>query len=105
MTRKSKYEFLKKKKCACCGCKSNLTVDHIIPKAYGYTVVNNRQPLCLECNRNKGILIIDYQKKTSELEPYMFGLNEDGVKELFNNTFNFSGRLFKPGRSLEKYMK
>jgi hypothetical protein len=94
MTRRAKYLFLKGKKCACCGKKDKLTIDHIKPKSYGYTVVGNKQPLCRKCNSEKGILIIDYNHKTMELEPWMFRLTNEGLRKAFNDTSWFSSVVY-----------
>jgi len=47
---KKKYNF----KCAICGRRKKLTVDHIIPLSKGGTnYIDNIQPLCKSCNSSK----------------------------------------------------
>jgi 5-methylcytosine-specific restriction endonuclease McrA len=49
-------------KCACCGEKKPLTVDHIIPiKHGGANIIENIQPLCQSCNSKKHTKIIDFR--------------------------------------------
>ncbi len=49
-------------RCACCGRKTRLTKDHIIPVTQGGTSdIDNLQPLCQSCNSCKGRKIIDYR--------------------------------------------
>lgn len=61
--------------CANCGTTTNLHCDHIIPrvkdrKGIRWLDVTNLQPLCEDCNLNKGTEVIDYrtpeQKRISE---------------------------------------
>ena len=50
------------RKCLCCGESKILWPDHIIPVVYGGSSnVENRQPLCMECNSKKATKIIDYR--------------------------------------------
>lgn len=49
-------------RCLACGQQRPLTPDHVIPIAQGGDVsIDNIQPLCLECNQQKGARIIDYR--------------------------------------------
>lgn len=49
------YKHIIKERCAQCGSKENLTVDHIIPKAEGGSeAITNLQILCSNCNLAKG---------------------------------------------------
>lgn len=42
-------------RCVYCGSPENLTIDHIVPRAYGGTNDRaNLQTLCARCNSNKG---------------------------------------------------
>jgi hypothetical protein len=102
-----KREYLKGKSCLCCGATRNLTVDHILPSAFGFTLDKNKQPLCNDCNVNKGILPIDFASKTIVILPFMLRLNEDGLRELFSNTRTFSCNLLNPTykRSVKKYSR
>jgi hypothetical protein len=86
----------KKLRCECCGTRNNLTRDHIIPKSNGTTLLNNKQILCKKCNQAKGVLIINYSKKMIELEPYMFALNNKGLRLLFTDTYHFGCNLRNP---------
>jgi hypothetical protein len=79
--------------CVVCGTKKNLTVDHVVPKAWGGTK-NYAQILCREHNMDKGILIIDYEKKIIETQPYMFALNDKGREYLFKQPREFGCGLF-----------
>lgn len=41
--------------CVKCGCKDNLTIDHITPiRNGGISVESNMQTMCFNCNQNKG---------------------------------------------------
>ncbi len=52
------------KTCLLCGCEDCITVDHIISLYDGGTNRTiNYQPLCCNCNRAKGSLSIDFDKK------------------------------------------
>ena len=47
------------KKCALCGSRRDLTIDHIIPLSKGGADRNrNKQCLCATCNRKKGALLM-----------------------------------------------
>lgn len=49
-------------KCLCCGKKTKLTIDHIVPLTMGGTNnIDNIQPLCQSCNSRKNNKIIDYR--------------------------------------------
>jgi|GEM_PF-823606 len=52
--------------CACCGRKGETqTMDHIIPLSSGGSIdIDNVQPLCLNCNCEKALKIIDYRPRT-----------------------------------------
>ena len=53
------YEY----RCACCGEKKPLTVDHVIPLSRGGSnAIENIQPLCRTCNSSKKDKHIDYRK-------------------------------------------
>lgn len=42
--------------CLSCGCRSDLTVDHVMPESKGGpTEINNLQTLCRSCNSKKGV--------------------------------------------------
>lgn len=46
-------------KCVKCGSKSNLTIDHVIPKSKGgRDSVTNYQTMCFKCNQEKAASII-----------------------------------------------
>lgn len=50
-------------KCLCCGVRKPLTIDHVLPLSMGGSNdVSNIQPLCLECNLQKGTRYIDYRR-------------------------------------------
>lgn len=55
-------------KCLCCGRNDKkLTIDHIIPLSKGgKNVIDNVQPLCMDCNRKKHVKTIDYRKGHKE---------------------------------------
>lgn len=49
-------------RCVCCGRKTALQHDHIIPVSLGGpSDIGNIQPLCKRCNDRKGTRIIDYR--------------------------------------------
>ena len=49
-------------KCLCCGEKTKLTPDHVVPISKGGTnYIENIQPLCMGCNRKKNAKTIDYR--------------------------------------------
>lgn len=49
-------------RCLCCGVKTKLTVDHVIPVIHGgSSSIDNIQPLCALCNSKKGTQTIDYR--------------------------------------------
>ncbi|MBD3197989.1 MAG: hypothetical protein GF317_23265 [Candidatus Lokiarchaeota archaeon] len=49
--------------CLCCGSKTNISIDHVIPvHKGGENTISNLQPLCKSCNSAKGVKIIDYRK-------------------------------------------
>jgi len=51
-----------KSRCACCGKRRRLTVDHIIPVSKGGTSdISNIQPLCQSCNSKKRDKVVDYR--------------------------------------------
>lgn len=55
--------------CLCCGNREpdiKLVADHVIPLALGGSnCIENRQPLCIDCNRRKNARIIDYRNDYS----------------------------------------
>lgn len=57
--------------CLACGRREphiRLTVDHVIPLSWGGTnALDNLQPLCSECNLDKGAQTIDYRGAASVL--------------------------------------
>lgn len=51
-------------RCACCGKKKKLTIDHIVPLSKGGTnYISNIQPLCKSCNSRKGAKTIKYSSR------------------------------------------
>lgn len=59
----------------CLGCneKKPLTVDHIVPLSRGGSNdISNIQPLCINCNCEKGTDIIDYRKKKLDFKQLSF---------------------------------
>jgi 5-methylcytosine-specific restriction endonuclease McrA len=60
---KARYDYT----CLCCGKREpeiTLSPDHVIPVSKGgANTINNIQPLCLSCNRQKNARIIDYRKE------------------------------------------
>ena len=49
-------------KCLCCGTTENIQVDHVVPLSKGGTnTIDNLQPLCKACNRQKMTKTIDYR--------------------------------------------
>lgn len=54
-------------RCAACGERRPLSVDHIVPLSLGGTSdISNLQPLCEECNSLKGHQAIDYRRKKEQ---------------------------------------
>jgi hypothetical protein len=52
-------------KCLCCGCYSNISLDHIQSiRNGGKNEIENLQPLCRSCNSSKGAKTIDYRNST-----------------------------------------
>lgn len=50
-------------KCLRCGLRKPLTIDHVLPLSMGgNNDVSNVQPLCLDCNLQKGARHIDYRR-------------------------------------------
>jgi 5-methylcytosine-specific restriction endonuclease McrA len=52
-------------RCLQCGSKKHLQIDHIIPRYKNINLqysLDNLQPLCAKCNKNKGIRTIDLTK-------------------------------------------
>lgn len=48
--------------CLCCGNKTKLTPDHVVPLAHGGSnTIDNIQPLCLTCNLRKSTKHWDYR--------------------------------------------
>lgn len=102
MTNAAKKRFHETHKvCACCGAKGKMTLDHVRPKCFGGTR-EWRQALCSTCNKNKGILTMDYNTKTFYLEPWMMNLNKKDQRELLHNTFTFSADYLNPSTKLHK---
>lgn len=61
--------------CLRCGCKEDLTIDHIIPLSLGgLNKVGNFQTLCNPCNNEKGSFIVDY-RPIEFLSPTWFDLD------------------------------
>ena len=55
-------------KCLCCGQTKPLQGDHVLPICKGGSSwLHNIQPLCGECNRNKGRKHIDYRTTQGDL--------------------------------------
>ena len=53
-------------KCLCCGSIKNINIDHVKPRKFYPELsldINNLQPLCSRCNKNKGNKIKDYRFK------------------------------------------
>lgn len=51
------------RRCQKCGCRTNLTLDHIVPLILGGRhEKSNTQILCRSCNSSKGINVINYRK-------------------------------------------
>lgn len=82
---KNNSPFLGKYQCSHCKGwfkKSDIDIDHIIPKKYGgKDVLSNLQPLCYHCNRSKGAKVEDVPVDFTK------NLVRNGVKTLFKNTF------------------
>jgi 5-methylcytosine-specific restriction endonuclease McrA len=55
-------------RCLCCGRTfEKLSPDHVIPLSLGGgNTIDNIQPLCFPCNRNKGAKVIDYRPASTE---------------------------------------
>jgi hypothetical protein len=101
MTKQSKRQFKEGRVCACCGSKEDLTIDHIVPKVFGGLLVpGNRQVLCVLCNRNKGILAIDYETKTFIVYSWLFRLEDEDRKRLFEETYKVSTEILNPRTKL-----
>lgn len=50
--------------CASCGREGELVIDHVLPLAKGGTnTIDNIQPLCPACNRQKGTKHLDFRKR------------------------------------------
>jgi 5-methylcytosine-specific restriction endonuclease McrA len=50
-------------RCVCCGKKTKLTLDHVVPLSLGGSdTIENIQPLCGSCNSKKHTKIVDYRK-------------------------------------------
>ena len=53
-------------RCLKCGATNDLTIDHIVPRAFGgASRISNLQTLCRPCNSAKGATIADYRKVKS----------------------------------------
>lgn len=49
-------------RCLKCGSENNIVLDHIVPLGEGGSnTVDNLQPLCYQCNHEKGVEIVDYR--------------------------------------------
>jgi len=71
-----KLFLLQQTHCDCCGSTKNLTCDHIVPLCLGgRDYKDNYQCLCFECNRIKGVLIIDFKKKLFVFDPVLISVN------------------------------
>ena len=68
MKKKARVKKRDKNKCLRCGSRSNLTVDHIVPKSKGGSSNDrNMQCLCYDCNHDKANTTINYKKIKKEL--------------------------------------
>ena len=56
-------------KCLSCGKAENLTIDHVKPFAKGgHNVLSNIQLLCINCNSQKLVTVIDFRSNFKPLE-------------------------------------
>lgn len=61
------------KKCLACGSTARIGIDHVVPFVEGGGNERaNLQPLCVRCNRAKGVKTIDYRPNRPALEAAPF---------------------------------
>lgn len=91
-------------KCLKCGKRflpDTLSVDHVKPiKKGGKSCVKNYQPLCLDCNKKKGVAVVDYRyDKGKILDKYLntslpIQLSLDEINPSIENYVDEDGQLY-----------